>query len=62
MGIIVIAMHRTNIYRLFNNEESKFSFKKKPDTQKIMNLEDKENDPADLISYEPKKRKKKGKK
>ncbi len=62
VGIIVIAMHRTNIYRLFNNEESKFSFKKKPDTQKIMNLEDKENDPADLISYEPKKRKKKGKK
>lgn len=29
VGAIVIFMHRTNLYRLFNNQESKFSFKKK---------------------------------
>lgn len=29
IGVIVIYMHRTNIKRLFNNQESKFSFKKK---------------------------------
>ncbi len=29
VGLLVIFMHRTNIYRLFNNQESKFSFKKK---------------------------------
>ncbi len=32
VGCLVIIMHRTNIRRLFNNEESKFSFhKKKPE-------------------------------
>lgn len=44
VGALVIYMHRSNIYRIFNNEESKFSFKKKPDAQAVMNLEDKEND------------------
>ncbi len=29
IGVIVIWMHRTNIKRLFNGQESKFSFKKK---------------------------------
>lgn len=29
VGVMVIYMHRTNLYRLFNNQESKFSFKKK---------------------------------
>lgn len=32
VGIVVIFMHRTNLYRLFNGTESKFSFKKKPKT------------------------------
>ncbi len=44
VGALVIYMHRTNIYRLFNNQESKFSFKKKPETKKVLDLEDKEND------------------
>lgn len=29
VGLLVIFMHRTNLYRLFNGTESKFSFKKK---------------------------------
>ncbi len=32
IGVIVIYMHRTNIKRLFNGQESKFSFKKKKDS------------------------------
>ena len=31
VGALVIYMHRTNLYRLFNGTESKFSFKKKTD-------------------------------
>ncbi|MBR2901309.1 MAG: glycerol-3-phosphate 1-O-acyltransferase PlsY [Clostridia bacterium] len=31
IGCMVIYMHRTNLRRIFNNEESKFSFKKKTD-------------------------------
>ena len=30
VGALVIYMHRTNLYRLFNGTESKFSFRKKP--------------------------------
>lgn len=30
IGILIIFMHRENMRRIFNNEESKFSFKKKP--------------------------------
>ncbi len=51
VGIIVIYMHRKNIYRLFNNQEPKFSFRKKPETQEILDMEDKENDGDD--SYYP---------
>ena len=29
VGVMVIFMHRTNLYRLFNGTESKFSFHKK---------------------------------
>ncbi len=29
IGCMVIFMHRSNLYRIFNNQESKFSFKKK---------------------------------
>ena len=59
VGIIVIYMHRQNIYRLFNNQESKFSFKKKPEAQKILDMEDHENDEDFEI---PKKEKKSSKK
>lgn len=34
IGVIVIWMHRTNIKRLFNGQESKFSFKKKTNSDK----------------------------
>lgn len=44
VGVIVIYMHRSNIYRMFNNQESKFSFRKKPEAQKIIDMEDREND------------------
>jgi hypothetical protein len=30
IGLVIIFMHRENMRRIFNNEESKFSFKKKP--------------------------------
>jgi glycerol-3-phosphate acyltransferase PlsY len=30
IGILIIFMHRENMKRIYNNEESKFSFKKKP--------------------------------
>ena len=59
VGLIVIFMHRSNIFRIFNNEESKFSFKKKPDTQKILDAEDRENDKAN--EYVPTRNKKKNK-
>ena len=52
VGCVVIFMHRTNIYRLFNNQESKFSFRKKPETQEILDMEDKEND-GDNTYYPP---------
>ncbi len=34
VGALVIFMHRSNIYRIFNNQESKFSFHKKKDEKK----------------------------
>ncbi len=52
MGATVIFMHRTNLYRLFNNQESKFSFRKKPETQEVLDMEDKEND-SDTTFYPP---------
>lgn len=33
MAILVISKHHTNLYRLFNGKESKFSFKKKEKTE-----------------------------
>lgn len=60
VGLIVIFMHRSNIFRIFNNEESKFSFKNKPQAQDILDAEDRENDKAN--EYVPEIRKKKVKK
>ncbi|MBE6683841.1 MAG: glycerol-3-phosphate 1-O-acyltransferase PlsY [Ruminococcaceae bacterium] len=60
-GCVVIFMHRTNIFRLFNNQESKFSFRKKPETQEILDMEDKEND-SDNTYYPPATKKNKKKK
>ena len=57
VGILVIYMHRSNLYRIFNNQESKFSFRKK----EIMDMEDKEND-DDNTYYPPATEKKKKKK
>ncbi len=34
IGCMVIFMHRSNIYRIFNNQESKFSFRKKDSEKK----------------------------
>ena len=62
VGLVIIYMHRSNIFRIFNNEENKFSFKSKPDTQKILDAEDKENDAAnEYIPNVGKKKKKKRK-
>ncbi len=61
IGVVVIFMHRTNIYRLFNNQESKFSFRKKPETQEVLDMEDPEND-KDNTYYPPATDKKKKKK
>ena len=61
IGMIVIYMHRTNLYRLFNNQESKFSFRKKPETQEILDIEDKEND-EEPTYFPPATDRKKGKK
>lgn len=52
IGALVIFMHRSNIYRIFNNQESKFSFRKKPEVQEIIDMEDKEND-SDNTYYPP---------
>ena len=52
VGILIIFMHRSNIFRLFNNQESKFSFRKKPETQEVLDMEDSEND-ADNSYYPP---------
>ncbi len=52
VGLLVIFMHRSNIYRLFNNQESKFSFRKKPETQEVLDMEDREND-NDNTYYPP---------
>jgi glycerol-3-phosphate acyltransferase PlsY len=60
MGATVIFMHRTNLYRLFNNQESKFSFREKPETQEVLDMEDKEND-SDTTFYPPATEKKKKK-
>ncbi|MBR0232182.1 MAG: glycerol-3-phosphate 1-O-acyltransferase PlsY [Clostridia bacterium] len=57
VGLIVIFMHRSNIFRIFNNEESKFSFRSKPQAQDILDAEDRENDKAN--EYVPEIRKKK---
>ena len=62
IGCIVIYMHRTNLYRLFNNQESKFSFRKKPETQEILDFEDKENDEDPTYFPPATDRKKSGKK
>lgn len=43
MGATVIFMHRANLYRLFNNQEPKFSFRKKPKAEEAADTEDKEN-------------------
>ncbi len=61
VGILVIYMHRSNLYRIFNNQESKFSFRKKPEPEEIMDMEDKEND-GDNTYYPPATQKKKKKK
>ena len=60
VGILVIYMHRSNLYRIFNNQESKFSFRKKPEPKEIMDMEDKEND--DDNTYYPPATEKKNKK
>ncbi len=60
MGATVIFMHRSNLYRLFNNQESKFSFRKKPEAQEVIDMEDKEND-DDTTFYPPATEKKKKK-
>ncbi|MBO5766952.1 MAG: glycerol-3-phosphate 1-O-acyltransferase PlsY [Clostridia bacterium] len=52
VGLLVIYMHRSNIFRIFNNQESKFSFRKKPEAQEILDMEDKEND-SDNTYYPP---------
>ncbi len=59
VGALVIYMHRSNIYRIFNNQESKFSFRKKPETQKVLDMEDKENDDGSIDIPTSKKKKKK---
>ena len=46
---------------IFNNQESKFSFRKKPEPKEIMDMEDKEND-GDNTYYPPATQKKKKKK
>lgn len=61
VGLVVIFMHRSNIYRIFNNQESKFSFRKKPETQEVLDMEDREND-GDNTYYPPATEKKKNKK
>ena len=61
VGLLVIYMHRSNIFRIFNNQESKFSFRKKPEAKEIMDMEDHEND-ADHTYYPPANEKKKKKK
>ena len=61
VGVLVIYMHRSNLYRIFNNQESKFSFRKKPEAKEIMDMEDKEND-GDTTFYPPATEKKKKKK
>ncbi len=61
VGVVVIYMHRSNIYRIFNNQESKFSFRKKPEAKEIMDMEDREND-SDNTYYPPATQKKKKKK
>ncbi|GEM_PF-73943 len=44
IGCIIFVTHRENIRRLFNNQESKFSFKKSPEFQEILDKEDPETD------------------
>lgn len=61
VGLLVIYMHRSNIYRIFNNQESKFSFRKKPEAQEVIDMEDKEND-SDNSYYPPATDRKKKKK
>lgn len=59
VGALVIYMHRSNIYRIFNNQESKFSFRKKPETQEVLDMEDKENDDDSYLTPAKKGKKKK---
>ena len=40
MAILVISKHHTNMYRLFNGKESKFSFKKKEKTEETESKEE----------------------
>lgn len=61
VGCLVIYMHRSNLYRIFNNQESKFSFRKKPETQEVLDMEDSEND-SDNTYYPPATKKNKKKK
>lgn len=46
VGCVIIFMHRENIKRLFNNQENKFSFKRSPSLQEMLDKEDPENDKA----------------
>lgn len=62
VGALVIYMHRKNIHRLFNNQEPKFSFRKKPEAQEILDMEDKENDGDDSYCPEATSKSKKRKK
>jgi len=62
VGIVVIFMHRSNIYRIFNNKESKFSFRKKPEAQEVLDMEDSENDAKNAYYPEPSPKKKKKRK
>ncbi len=41
VGALVIYMHRTNLYRLFNGTESKFSFRKKAEPKEETKTKDK---------------------
>lgn len=61
VGMLVIFMHRSNIYRIFNNKESKFSFRKKPETQEVLDMEDSENDTQTTDNSTAKNKKKKKK-
>ena len=46
IGCVIFVTHRDNIKRLFNNQENKFSFKRSPNLQDMLDKEDPETDRA----------------